>query len=184
MKFKQLQEGLRETGCTIVCEMITEKINVSEYKHYVIDLDRNKIESGWEYKEDAQDHHREDLPPNIRGKIVAKVTLKKHGLDPENDDDWLKVSDLKEAKIDWVYVTLSKDGRLIDQDGNDADPKWPSFGSSKEAREWLEKNDIRASVVDRKREGFGSWLTKTGRVGFRKVAKQASRSQKRKRAVA
>jgi hypothetical protein len=47
----------------------------------------NKIESGWEYKEDAIDH-LDDLPSGKRGKVYSKGHLKKINLDFNQDGDW------------------------------------------------------------------------------------------------
>lgn len=47
--------------------------------------------------------------------------------------------------MEWFYLTL-KDGRLIDDDGYEANPNWPSFAIEAEAEAWLEAEDIRATV--------------------------------------
>lgn len=63
-------------------------MNQKDYKFYVIVND--KIQSGWEYEEDAKDMLK-DLPPDQKGKIYKKGGLKKLDLDPENNDHWLKI---------------------------------------------------------------------------------------------
>ena len=65
------------------------KINKRDYKFYV--LIGNGIESGWEYREDARDH-LQDLPNPSVGKIHAKSFLKQRGINPDNDDSWIKGS--------------------------------------------------------------------------------------------
>jgi hypothetical protein len=71
---------------------LNEKTNQPDYKFYVVGKnkkDENKIESGWEYKEDAQDQINELKETGITGVKVLQVTgLKKLGLDPDNDSDW------------------------------------------------------------------------------------------------
>lgn len=58
-------------------------INNRDYKWYVIS-DRG-IESGWEYKEDAQDFKRDE-----GGVVYSKRTLVSKGLDPDDDNSWSK----------------------------------------------------------------------------------------------
>ncbi len=64
------------------------KINQKDYIFYVV-VD-NKIQSGWEYVEDAKEM-LEDLPSGKKGKVYKKVGLKKLGLNPDNNEDWEKV---------------------------------------------------------------------------------------------
>jgi len=45
----------------------------------------------------------------------------------------------------WPYYTLTTDGKLVDDDGNDAFPG-QRFESEWEAIDWLEQNDIPGSV--------------------------------------
>lgn len=47
--------------------------------------------------------------------------------------------------MDWLYLTLMN-GRLLDDDGFEANSLWPSFESETEAEAWLEAEDICASV--------------------------------------
>lgn len=65
----------------------TGKINQRDYKFWVV-VD-NKIESGWEYQEDAKDQ-LENLPAGKRGKVLGKVGLSRLSLDPDNDNHWHK----------------------------------------------------------------------------------------------
>jgi hypothetical protein len=62
-------------------------INNPDYKFYV--LIGNQIESGWEYREDAKDEIKE-LPDPSAGKVYTKAFLKQRGIDPNNDDVWMK----------------------------------------------------------------------------------------------
>ena len=74
----------------------------SEYKWYVVlDVDdgtrngRQLIESGWEYKEDAQDHSRSeyDLPPDFdKGKVITRTGLRRKNLDPSRAEDWFSTT--------------------------------------------------------------------------------------------
>ena len=67
-----------------------DKINNPDYAFYVVG--KNKIISGWEYREDAKDA-LEDTP-GVDAKVYSKVTLKKLGLDADNDSDWANQADL------------------------------------------------------------------------------------------
>lgn len=67
-----------------------DKINNPDYAFYVVG--KNKIISGWEYREDAKDA-LEDTP-GVDAKVYSKVTLKKLGLDADNNSDWAKQADL------------------------------------------------------------------------------------------
>ena len=55
-----------------------------EYKYYVV-LDSGKIESGWEYKEDAEDRHEALTEDGVHSKVVARRTLK--GIE-RDDSSW------------------------------------------------------------------------------------------------
>ena len=48
-------------------------------------------------------------------------------------------------KTMWIYLNLI-DGRLLDDNGYEIDCSWPSFNSWNDAEQYLEKNDIRASL--------------------------------------
>lgn len=62
------------------------KINQRDYVAWVV-VD-GKIESGWEYAEDAKEQAKDNLPPG-KGKVLGRVGLKRLGLDPDNNDDWM-----------------------------------------------------------------------------------------------
>jgi len=64
------------------------KINNPDYTHYVIV--NGKIESGWEYPEDAKDNAREilEFQPRTAVKIYSLRHLNKIGLDPNDDANW------------------------------------------------------------------------------------------------
>ena len=68
--------------------LIREKNNNKNYRFYVVA--QNKIQSGWEEKEDAEDMLG-DMPPKFgKGKVITKAGLKKFNLNPDNNNDWLK----------------------------------------------------------------------------------------------
>jgi len=80
---------------TIIVERIlnskiqkTAGINNPDYTHYV--LVNGKIESGWEYPEDAKDNAREilEFQPRNAVKIYSLRHLNKIGLDPDDDANW------------------------------------------------------------------------------------------------
>ncbi len=76
------------------------KNNNPNYSHYVVA--KGKIESGWEYKEDAKEHVSENLPDSLKAgaKVVAKSALSRHSIDPENNDHWHTSKTIKEGKIE------------------------------------------------------------------------------------
>lgn len=47
--------------------------------------------------------------------------------------------------LSWTYWTL-KNGRLVDEDGDEGNRTWPSFNNEGEAEQFLEDNDIRGTV--------------------------------------
>lgn len=47
--------------------------------------------------------------------------------------------------MDWPYWTL-KNGRLVDEDGDEGNVSWPSFDNETTAEKYLTDNDIRGSV--------------------------------------
>ena len=61
------------------------KINQKDYKFWVV-VD-GKIESGWEYSEDAKEQLG-NLPSGKPGKVYQRAGLKKLGLDPDDDSAW------------------------------------------------------------------------------------------------
>jgi hypothetical protein len=68
------------------------KINQKGYKWYVLvsELDAPWfVETGWEFKEDAKEHTRDNLPKTWAHRVVAKSTLvRSWGLDPDQNASW------------------------------------------------------------------------------------------------
>jgi hypothetical protein len=66
-----------------------EKINQPDYKYYVVNSKTNKIRTGWEYKEDADDAAKEEINYGQKDiAIFAKKTLKSMNIDPELNENW------------------------------------------------------------------------------------------------
>jgi len=80
-------------------------MNDKEYKYYVI-LPDGKIESGWEYKEDAEDQ-KENLPDKFikTAKIIKLKGLKTKNIDPDNDKNWAG-NIMKEDIFDNLYESI------------------------------------------------------------------------------
>lgn len=106
------------------------KMDQPDYKYYVV-VD-GKIETGWENREDAKDQ-LDELPPNKKGKVVAKVTLKKMDLEPERDSDWVcGVNRITEdtsikwtkSKSDGLTIYTSKNGEYEIRQTYEGDPEW------------------------------------------------------------
>ena len=81
---------------------IEEKINQSDYKYYVVNPKTNKILTGWEYKEDADDNAKEQMDYGKKDiAVFSKKTVKNLGIDVDNNNSWLDNKDnysiIKEA---------------------------------------------------------------------------------------
>jgi hypothetical protein len=76
----------------------TDRINQSDYTHYVVVRIRGtqKIESGWSYKEDASEHMRENMPGGLRtdARVLTSTGARRAGLNPNNNADWFGGSTL------------------------------------------------------------------------------------------
>jgi hypothetical protein len=83
----ELAKMLKETGGK-AASVKTAKINQKGYRYWVV-VD-GKIESGWEYTEDAKEQLEGNLPAGKKGKVLGKVGLSRLGLDPDDDNAWHK----------------------------------------------------------------------------------------------
>lgn len=65
------------------------KINQKGYQFYVVA--GGKIESGWEFREDAAEHAKENMPQSLRAeaKIYMATKLKSLGLDANDNACWM-----------------------------------------------------------------------------------------------
>lgn len=101
------------------------KYNNPDYTHYVVT--KGKIESGWEFKEDANDHVKESLPEYARSgaKVVSKSALSsRHSIDPKNDDHWHTAKSLKESpEEDKSKENFMKDRNGVPFEDDDEDYK-------------------------------------------------------------
>ena len=88
------------------------KFNQKTYAFYIVA--DGKIESGWDYREDAVDHKKEGLPDKLKAtaKIVAKVSLKGHGLNPDDNASWMTTSAAMDA-VDHNWHTRTMDGMKL-----------------------------------------------------------------------
>jgi hypothetical protein len=68
------------------------KINQKDYTHYVVVSKDGepRIESGWEYAEDAKEQIKGNLPEGVKAKVITKTGAKRAGLDPDDNDNWLR----------------------------------------------------------------------------------------------
>jgi len=55
---------------------------VDQYRWFIIDLDQNKVQVGYEFKDDAKDNLKEDYEGR-NAKIVAKCSVRIYGIDIE-----------------------------------------------------------------------------------------------------
>ena len=86
--------GIREAMKTASASVLAS-IDNEEYKYYVV-LDGGKIESGWEYREDALDRFNELTADGIASKVVARKKL--NGIE-KNDSSWHK-GPIKKASVE------------------------------------------------------------------------------------
>lgn len=64
-----------------------ESFDQPEYKRYVVI--NGKIESGWDYTEDAKDRKNELEEDGIPSKILSRQFLIRNGIDPSDDGNWI-----------------------------------------------------------------------------------------------
>lgn len=68
---------------------VPEKINQPDYVWYVLDIKKNILITGWEYRSDAMDYvndHDEDTRKNV--KVIHKKTATSLGLNPDLNKSW------------------------------------------------------------------------------------------------
>lgn len=83
----------------IIEEKVEEKINQSDYKYYLVNLETKKIQTGWEYKEDAEDALKEAVSFGQKDVVVnTKKSLINQGLNPDENESWLTDSH------DWAII--------------------------------------------------------------------------------
>jgi hypothetical protein len=69
------------------------RFNQKDYTHYVVVARGGVpfIESGWSYPEDAKDQLTNgNLPDGIKAKVVTGIGLKRAGVDPDDNKNWLR----------------------------------------------------------------------------------------------
>lgn len=70
-------------------EIMEEKINQSDYKYYIVNTKTRKIQSGWEYKEDADDNLKELIEFGQKDMSVhSKKSIKSLDIDPDDNSNW------------------------------------------------------------------------------------------------
>lgn len=79
----------------MIGESVDESKGIDEesYKAYIVVKCKDgteKIESGWDFSEDAKDRKNELKEEGIQSKSVSRRYLKSVGLDPTDDSNWLK----------------------------------------------------------------------------------------------
>ena len=72
----------------IAKSLLASKWNRKEYQYYVLLEKEDKIESGWEYLEDAKDRVAELKFDDTRSRVVTKKTLLMMKKNPEDDSNW------------------------------------------------------------------------------------------------
>lgn len=92
------------------------KHNQKDYVVYVVV--GNKIESGWEYDDDAKEHKAENMPANLKSsaKVLKKAALKSKGIDPEDNASWLTGAQLDSADVSEAVDVAAQvlDGAVLD----------------------------------------------------------------------
>jgi hypothetical protein len=73
-------------------ESSQDPINNPDYKYYVLATNKKtgkqKIDTGWEYREDAMDQVKELQDSGISSKIYTALTLKQKGFDVNDNSSW------------------------------------------------------------------------------------------------
>lgn len=64
--------------------------NQPTYKYYVVNRINRKIESGWDFREDAVDRQKELRTAHGIFRVFAKRTVLMFGIDPNDDNNWIK----------------------------------------------------------------------------------------------
>lgn len=102
------------------------KMNQRGYEFYVVA--KGKIESGWEYQEDAKEHKAENMDSRLKAeaKIVKKSGLKALDLNPDDNSHWLTTAHLDSAQhegdgeVDEPEQDDDKQGKLFaNKDGDE-----------------------------------------------------------------
>lgn len=91
-------------------KVVAEGINNPDYVVYV--LVNGKIESGWEYSEDAKEH-LSDLPAGKVGRVVSKIGLQRMGINPEDDGAWHTGASIMEQVVSERMIPAVKEGEFI-----------------------------------------------------------------------
>lgn len=111
-----MREELGEPVLDSVTLDAARKNNQKGYAFYVVT--GGKIESGWEFDEDAKEHKAENMPAKLKAgaKVVKKGGLKAMGLDPDANGDWLTSSALDSVNLDEAreLAALIIDGATLD----------------------------------------------------------------------
>lgn len=92
--------------------ILESKMNTKDYNFYLLNKAGNKIRSGWEYKEDAQDAKADD-PES--GKIVAKSFLKQMDIDPNDDKVWSTVNESKSIVKEDLHKNFGDKNKKMDE---------------------------------------------------------------------
>lgn len=94
-----LKAELGDAALDAVTLDAARKHNQKGYAFYVVA--GGKIESGWEYDEDAKEHKAENLPDKLKAgaKVLKKAGLKALGLDPDDNADWLSAAALDAVEL-------------------------------------------------------------------------------------
>lgn len=92
------------------------KHNQKAYSVYVVV--GNKIESGWEYDDDAKEHKSENMPSKLRAtaKVLKMAALKSKGIDPNDNASWLTGASLDSADLSEAQAIAAQvlDGAVLD----------------------------------------------------------------------
>ena len=93
-----------------------KKINKKDYKFYLLNKKTNKIDTGWEYKEDAIDAKKDRDSDDY--KVYTKSHLIHLELDPDDNKSWLKESlnedvTITDPQLSQQYTGIQK--QIIDK---------------------------------------------------------------------
>ncbi|MFW6219308.1 MAG: hypothetical protein ACOC33_00440 [bacterium] len=111
---RSLKTNMRIKGVNSM-EYIKEGFNQPDYQYYIFNTKTKKIESGWEYKEDALEVMKDNEMDKKIYKVLSGKFLTSKGFNPKDDKNWGVVEETTTASSSGSYETKyawskSKDG--------------------------------------------------------------------------
>lgn len=132
------------------------KKEVALYKFFVVNTKTKKIESGWEFKDDAKDA-LSDFDGDKNYKILSELQLKKLGIDNPKQK-WINESSKNKINISWSYGKENREPgnfRFFINDSNNSlnkDQILKKYPNNKKLK------DLISNIENRNDDGIGGTL--------------------------